>query len=160
MKRFFILSAAIAMLGAGAVFAQEEQEQVQVRVQSREEQPAQSQSSASQGTEEAAENPDDTTVHVITIEDDYSEMHPTANSVTLQLQYTPLTEEGLFIYTCPQSSFDLGDAMNVARAVYEDFVRENPYSHRQRLGKDRQTYFRDDNGIRMATYISRVVFTR
>lgn len=137
MKKIFILAAAV-FFTAGITFAQ----------------------TAAAQPLEATDSYADKTTNVIQIEDKYADMHPKASSVTLQLEWTPLTGEALFTYTCTQSSFDIGEAMNVGIAVYEEFAAENNLKHKQYAEKDRTKYFKDDNGIRMATYTSKVIFTK
>lgn len=157
MKQSVILAIILTLIGAGVVFAQEQEETVQP---SEEQTTQQSQSTGTQSLEEPEIDLDDTATRVINVEDKYGYLHPTASNVTLQLQFTPLTGEVIFTYTCTQSSFDLGEAMNVAMAVHEDFARENQFKHKQYAEKDKRRYFKDENGVRMTTYTSKVIFTR
>lgn len=138
MKKMLILIAALSF-AAGTVFAAE--------------------STISQ-TQEATDSYADTKTQVIEVEDKYPELHEKASTVSLQLEYTPLTGEVIFSYTCTQSSFDDGEAMNVAMAVYDDFAAEHKYKHKRYTAKDKKKYFKDDRGVRMVTYTSRVVFTK
>jgi hypothetical protein len=127
MKKIFAFCA-IALLAVGAVFAQ---------------------SSA----EEAANPPVDISTQVRQIEDVYAEFHPTAKSVTIDLEYTPLTGEVILNYTCMAASFDQGEAMNTVDAVLEEFGIENQFTRKPTfVRKDRIRYYKDGRDIRMATY--------
>ncbi len=101
-----------------------------------------------------------TKIQEITIEDTYSEMHPRAKTVSLSIDYTPLTGEVRFYYKCMAASFDQGEAMNTAMAVFEKFALENQYRHYSYQEKDRTKYSKDGRGVRMATYESHVLFRR
>ena len=164
MKKTFILVTAM-LFAAGIVFAQTEDEAVQ-------EQPAETEAAeteesegeeAESGDEEEksslAQDPEDQEPKIIELEDKYEEMHPKAHSVTLKLEWTPISGEATFTYTCLQASFDVGEAMNVAIAVYEEFARDNNFKHYKYVRKDRKKYFKDGD-IKMATYTSRVVFKK
>ena len=168
MKKTFILVATM-LLATGIVFAQTEDETV-------EEQPAETETAEAQesegegeeaesGDEESeeksslAQDPNDTEPKVIELEDKYEEMHPKAHSVTLKLEWTPISGEATFTYTCLQASFDVGEAMNVAIAVYEEFARDNNFKHYKYVRKDKKKYFKDGD-MKMATYTSRVVFKK
>ena len=128
---------AVALLTAGALFAQ----------------------TAGNSNLEAANSYADITTQVIDIEDVYGYLHPNAKNVKIQLEYTPLTGTVRLYYTCLAASFDQGEAMNTAMAVYENFAIENQYKHYTYQGKDRTRYFKENN-IRMAEYCSYVNFTR
>lgn len=78
----------------------------------------------------------------------------------VRLEYTPITGEVRLYYTCLAVTFDAGDAMNTALAVYEDFATDNQYKHYKYMQKDKTRYYKDENGLRMAEYRSYVVFTR
>ena len=106
-----------------------------------------------------AQDPNDTEPKIIELEDKYEEMHPKASSVTLKLEWTPISGEATFTYTCLQASFDVGEAMNVAIAVYEEFARDNGFKHYKYVRKDKKKYFKDGD-MKMATYTSRVVFKK
>ena len=166
MKKTFILVATM-LLATGIIFAQTEDEAV-------EEQPAETEAAEAQegegeeaesGDEESeeksslAQDPNDTEPKVIELEDKYEEMHPKAHSVTLKLEWTPISGEATFTYTCLQASFDVGEAMNVAIAVYEEFARDNNFKHYKYVRKDKKKYFKDGD-MKMATYTSRVVFKK
>ena len=164
MKKTFILVTAM-LFAAGIVFAQTEDEAVQ-------EQPAETEAAeteesegeeAESGDEEEksslAQDPEDQEPKIIELEDKYEEMHPKAHSVTLKLEWTPISGEATFTYTCLQASFDVGEAMNVAIAVYEEFARDNNFKHYKYVRKDRKKYFKDGD-MKMATYTSRVVFKK
>ena len=171
MKKMFILTTAM-LLAAGIVFAQTEEDVAQ-------EQPAETEVAATEEgetdegeTEEAesadeeaeeksslAQDPNDTEPKIIELEDKYEEMHPKAHSVTLKLEWTPISGEATFTYTCLQASFDVGEAMNVAIAVYEEFAHDNNFKHYKYVRKDRKKYFKDGD-MKMATYMSRVVFKK
>ncbi|WP_443736788.1 hypothetical protein [Treponema sp.] len=107
-----------------------------------------------------AQTAEERATQVIKIEDKYADLHPKTKSVNLELEYTPLTGEVRFYYTCMAASYDQGEAMNTAMAVYENFAKENKFKHYSYKGKDKTKYFKDDRNVRMATYVSYVVFTR
>ena len=165
MKKTFILVATM-LLATGIIFAQTDDEAV-------EEQPAETEAAETQesegeesesGDEEEeksslAQDPNDTEPRIIELEDKYEEMHPKAHSVTLKLEWAPISGEATFTYTCLQASFDVGEAMNVAIAVYEEFARDNNFKHYKYVRKDKKKYFKDGD-MKMATYTSRVVFKK
>ncbi len=137
MKKIIILATTF-ILAVGMAFAQEETEELYG----------------------PAGAPVDTSTKIISVEDKYADSHPKAKSVELQLVWTPLTDEVVFTYTCPQSSFDRGEAMNVAVAVYEEFAAEHNFKHKTYLEKDKTKYYKTEQGLRMATYTSKVVFKK
>lgn len=102
----------------------------------------------------------DISTQVIFLDDNYAEFHQKAKRVDLQMEYTPLTGEVRFYYTCMAANFEQGEAMNTALAVYEDFAAKNQFKKYTYQGKDRTRYYKDARDIRMAQYISYVVFTR
>ncbi|MCH5291618.1 MAG: hypothetical protein J1D88_07700 [Treponema sp.] len=105
----------------------------------------------------------DTTTRTIKVEDteELQQLHPKARtSVTIELEYTPLTGEVHFYYTCLAGLFDQGEAMNTAMAVYENFAKEQGYKHYTYNKKDKTKWFKDDRKVRYAKYHSWVIFTR
>ena len=172
MKKTFILATAM-LLAAGIVFAQTEDEVVEeqpaeAEVAASEEEETESEGEAEEAetadeeTEEKsslAQDPNDPEPKIIELEDKYEEMHPKAHSVTLKLAWTPISGEATFTYTCMQASFDVGEAMNVAIAVYEEFAKDNNFKHYKYVRKDKKKYFKDGD-MKMATYMSRVVFKK
>ena len=109
-----------------------------------------------QGTDSYA----DTKTRIIKVEDKYADQHVKAKTVDLQMEYTPLTGDVIFYYVCMQSSYDQGEAMNTAMAVFEDFALENKYKHYVYTNKDKSHPYKDERGIKMMRYTSRVRFTR
>ena len=101
----------------------------------------------------------DTATLVKTIEDKYAAQHPKAKTVSLEYEYSPLTGEVRFYYTCLSASFDQGEAMNTAMAFFEDFAVQENYKHYAYKKKDKTKYFKD-GPARKTTYISYVLFTR
>lgn len=102
---------------------------------------------------EAANPPVDISTTVRQIEDKYSAYHPTAANVELDLEYTPLTGEVIINYTCMAASFDQGEAMNTIDAILEDFSDENQFTRKPSfVRKDRTRYYKDERGLRMASY--------
>ncbi len=97
---------------------------------------------------------------VLQIEDKFDYLHPKAKTAKLTLEHTPLTGEVRFYYTCMASAYDQGEAMNTAMAVYEEFGEENKYKTKVYLSKDKTSYYKDERGVRMATYVSHVMFKR
>lgn len=102
----------------------------------------------------------DISTQIIKVEDKYADQHPSAKNVSIELEYTPLTGEVRLFYTCTQASYDQGEAMNTAIAVYEDFASEYKYRKYTYKAKDKTKNFKDGRNIRMTTYISNVIFTR
>lgn len=137
MKRFSALAVIFAFV-VGALFAQAAEETVA----------------------DVADIYADTKTQEITVEDVYGDMHPRARTVSIKLDYTPLTGEVRFYYKCMAGSFDQGEAMNTAMAVFEKFAIENQYKHYAYQEKDRTKYSKDGRGVRMATYESHVLFRR
>ena len=142
MKKIFMILAMTAVVFAG-VFAQEEDSKdKQLKA------------------ELAGAEKQDISTQVIQIEDKYADLHPSATNVTIELEYTPLTGEVRFYYTCMAASYQQGEAMNTAMAVYEQFAQDNQYYHYTYKAKDKTKYFKDGRDIKMATYRSYVIFTR
>ena len=104
--------------------------------------------------------PVDSKTRIIEVEDKYAEFHPKASNVKLEIEYTPLTDEVKFFYTCMAASYDQGEAMNTAMNVLLDFQKENQYMHYTYKAKDKTKYFKDDRNIKMTTYTSYVIFSR
>lgn len=105
----------------------------------------------------------DRTTRTITIEDKYADVHPTAPSVKITIEYTPLTNEVRLFYECLASNFEIGEAMNTAISVFTDFAADYGYKRYYYKEKDRTRYFRNqssEENIRMAQYTSHVYFTR
>ncbi|MBP5156433.1 MAG: hypothetical protein ILP18_00980 [Treponema sp.] len=142
MKKIMALVAALTFTVFGAVFAQNF-------------------GGTTTGGVEAADSYADRTTQVITVEDQYADLHPTANTVTLTMEYTPLTGEVHFYYECLQASYDQGEAMNTAMGVFQDFAAEHGYKHYYYKAKDKSKYFKDkETKQRMARYSSYVYFTK
>lgn len=139
MKKIITLLAAAALL-IGTVFAQTSEKELLAEITN-------------------ADTPDIST-RTIKVTKDYSFYHPTATLCDIELQYTPLTGELVFTYTCMAASFDQGEAMDTAIAVFLDFQKENQYTRYSYQAKDKTKYFKDSRGIKMATYRSVVVYTR
>lgn len=116
----------IALIAVGAVFAQTSQE---------------------------SDQKVDISTVVRQLEDSYADFHPTASRVELDLEYTPLTGEVIINYTCMAASFDQGEAMNTIDAILEDFSNENQFTRKPSfVRKDRTRYYKDERGLRMASY--------
>ena len=125
MKKLIALCT-IALIAVGAVFAQASQE---------------------------SEQKVDISTVVRQLEDSYADFHPTASRVELDLEYTPLTGEVIINYTCMAASFDQGEAMNTIDAILEDFSNENQFTRKPSfVRKDRTRYYKDERGLRMASY--------
>ena len=142
MKKIMALVAALTFTVFGAVFAQNF-------------------GGTTTGGVEAADSYADRSTHTITVEDKYADQHPTANTVTLTMEYTPLTGEVHFYYECLQASYDQGEAMNTAMGVFQDFAAEHGYKHYYYKAKDKSKYYKDkETKQRMARYSSYVYFTK
>ncbi len=102
----------------------------------------------------------DTSTQTIEVEDKYADQHPSASTVKMEIEWTPVTGVVRLYYTTMAASFDRGEAMNTAIAVYEDFAVENKYTRYTYSSKDRVRYYKDERGIRMAEYCSHVTFVR
>jgi hypothetical protein len=48
--------------------------------------------------------------------------------ISLTIEYTPITDEARFIYSCPRALFDQGTAMNVIKVRAAAFAKEKGYS--------------------------------
>ncbi len=108
---------------------------------------------AQTSAKEAANPQVDISTMVRQIEDTYSVYHPTASKVDLDLEYTPLTGEVIINYTCMAASFDQGEAMNTIDAILEEFGSENQFTRKPSfVRKDRTRYYKDERGLRMASY--------
>lgn len=127
MKKIFALCT-VALLAVGVVFAQT-------------------------SMEDAANPKVDISTQVRQLDDNYADFHPTAKSVSLDLEYTPLTGEVIINYTCMAASFDQGEAMNTIDAILEEFGIENQFTRKPTfVRKDRIRYYKDGRDLRMATY--------
>ena len=135
MKKLVALCT-IALVAVGAIFAQT-------------------------STQDAAAPNVDISTMVRQIDDDYAEFHPTASNVDLDLEYTPLSGEVIINYTCMAASFDQGEAMNTFDAILEDFAKENQFTTKPSfVRKDRTRYYKDERGLRMASFRRCVRFDR
>ena len=114
---------------------------------------------ASGGGVESLDSYADTRSITKTVEDKLASYHPKAKNVTIEYEWTPLTGELRFYYTCLAASFDQGEAMNTAMAFFEDFAAEQKYKHYSYKAKDKTKYFKD-GPARKTTYVSYVLFTR
>ena len=142
MKKIMAMVAALALTTFGAVFAQNF-------------------GGTTTGGAEAADSYADRTTQTITVTDNYADLHPTANTVTITMEYTPLTDEVHFYYECLAASYDQGEAMNTAMGVFQDFAIEHGYKHYYYKAKDKSKYYKDkDTKQRMAKYSSYVYFTK
>ena len=142
MKKIMALVAALTLTTFGVVFAQNF-------------------GGTSTGGAESADSYADRTTHTITVTDNYAELHPTATTVTLTLEYTPLTGEVHFYYECLAASYDQGEAMNTAMGVFQDFAAEQGFKHYYYKAKDKSKYYKDkETKQRMARYSSYVYFTK
>lgn len=142
MKKIMALLVALTLTSFGALFAQ-------------------NLGGTTSGGIEQSDSYADKTTHVITVEDKYADQHPTATSVTLTMEYTPVTGEVRFYYECLQASYDQGEAMNTAMGVFQDFAAEHGYRHYYYKAKDKTKYFKDkETKQRMARYSSFVYFTK
>ena len=61
---------------------------------------------------------EDTSTYHRVIEDKYAELHPTAPNVRIVMDYTPLTGEVRFYYSCLSAVFKQGEAMKTAMAIF------------------------------------------
>ena len=87
MKKIFML-AAVALFAFGSLFAQDADAIL-----------------AEVAAEESKEDANATQVIILEDNDLYKELHPKAKNVTLRIDYTPLTGEAIFQYTCVRSSY-------------------------------------------------------
>ncbi|MCI6441747.1 hypothetical protein [Treponema sp.] len=146
MKKIFML-AAVALFAFGSLFAQDADAIL-----------------AEVAAEESKEDANATQVIILEDNDLYKELHPKAKNVTLRIDYTPLTGEAIFQYTCVRSSYDKGEAMNVAMAVYQDFAAEHKYKHYRYADYKKGTFGVEKNfkegKIPYVSYSSRVIFTK
>lgn len=115
---------------------------------------------SSDNAEDVEQKAVDISTQIIRIEDKYASYHPKAKTVTLEIEYTPLTGEVYFHYICIAASYDQSDAMATAKAVFADFAKEYQYRDYNYNRKDKSKYYKDAKGIRMAEYVSNVFFVR
>ena len=143
MKKIFTV-AAVALLAVGSVFAQDAE-------------------AALPETEEEV-NQNETKIIILEDKDLYKELHPKAKKVELRLDYTPLTNEVFFTYTCVRSSYEKGEAMNVALAVYQDFAAEHGFKHYRYADDKKGTLGVEKNfkigKIPYVSYSSKVIFRK
>ena len=86
--------------------------------------------------------------------------HTTNKTATVQIEYTPLTDEAHIYYQCLSVSFDQGEAMNTVLACLQDFQKGNQYYSYKYLRKDSVKYYKDDKNMKYAQYHSYVKFNR
>lgn len=142
MKKIMALVVALTLTTFGAVFAQ-------------------NLGGTTTGGAEQSDSYADKSTQDITIEDKYADQHPTASTVKLTMEYTPMTGEVRFYYECLQASYDQGEAMNTAMGVFQDFAAEHGYKHYYYKAKDKSKYYKDkETKQRMARYSSYVYFTK
>ncbi len=110
---------------------------------------------------QSADSYADTRTFVYDIEDKYAEEHPSAKLVKLTLEFTPLTGDVRFFYSCLAASYDQGEAMDTARRVFQDIAKEMNFRNYSYKGKDKTKYYKDkQTKQRMAQYSSFVNFTK
>ncbi len=143
MKRIMLLLMVFVCAGISPVLAQNQYER------------------ASGGGAEASDSYADTKTFVYDIEDRYAAEHPSAKKVKLTLEYTPLTGDVRFLYSCLAGSFDQGEAMNTALSVFQSIKKEMGFRRYSYKAKDQTKYYMDkETGQRMAQYSSFVNFTK
>lgn len=86
--------------------------------------------------------------------------HTNDKNASVRIEYSPLYDEVRIYYTTLYVTFEKGEAMNTVIAVMEDFMKEHKYFHYRYLKKDRERYFKDDRGQRMAEYSSYLKLSR
>ena len=86
--------------------------------------------------------------------------HTTNKTATVQIEYTPLTDEAHIYYQCLSVSFDQGEAMNTVLECLDDFKKENMYYNYRYLRRDNTKFFKDDKNMKWAVYHSYVQFIR
>ena len=94
------------------------------------------------------------------LEDKYSELHPSASYVKLELNWTPADGSATIVYSCKSAVFDHSQAMNTVCKALKDFQSANQYSGFHYKKKDKTKYITDEAGNKFAMYTSSVVFTR
>lgn len=147
MKKIFMF-AVVSLFAFGSIFAQD------------------ANAVTSQEESVAEESVDQNATQIIMLEDIdlYKELHPKAKNVTLRIDYTPLTHEAIFTYTCVRSSYEKGEAMNVAIAVYQDFAEQHNYKHYRYADYKKGTLGVEKNfkegKIPYVSYSSRVIFKK
>jgi len=99
-------------------------------------------------------------IEQIPIEDIYAEYHPSAKIVQLSIEYLPSSNLARFYYKCLEGSYEQGEAMNTAIAVYEDFMIKHKYKHKKYASKDTVSYVKDKSGLKWAIYSSSVVLSK
>jgi hypothetical protein len=86
---------------------------------------------------------DPTKVEVITENQD--------RGISLTIEYTPITDEARFIYSCPSALFDQGAAMNAIKVRAAAFVKERGYSF---YTHQRQDVMNASSAQKITTYTS------
>ncbi len=146
MKKIFTL-AAVALFALGSIFAQDADAIL-----------------ADVAAEEEKNDPNATQIIMIEDNNEYKMLHEKAKVVELRIDYTPLTHEAFFTYTCVRSSYDKGEAMNVAMAVYQDFAAEHKYKHYRYADVKKGTFGVEKHfkkgKIPYVSYSSRVIFSK
>ncbi|MBQ0039915.1 MAG: hypothetical protein KBS64_05770 [Treponema sp.] len=146
MKKIFTL-AAVALFAVGSIFAQDADAIL-----------------AEVAAEESAADPNATQVIILEDLDVYKSLHEKAKNVELRIDYTPLSNEAIFTYTCVRSSYEKGEAMNVAMAVYQDFAAEHKYKHYRYADYKKGTFGVEKHfkkgKIPYVSYSSRVIFSK
>lgn len=92
---------------------------------------------------------------------------------TITMEYSPLYNEVRISYTCMMQQYERGDAMNTVMAVLLDFQdlqkytnadgetnTKERYYHYSYLVPDKEKYFKNERGFKMAQYISYVKFSK
>ncbi|GMO62473.1 MAG: hypothetical protein Ta2A_09110 [Treponemataceae bacterium] len=74
---------------------------------------------------------------------------------SITIEYTAVTDEARFVYTCPSALFDRGEAMNRIKQRATTFTRERKYYFYTYTRPDSTKF---DNENKMAVYTSYVKF--
>lgn len=89
------------------------------------------------------------------------------------IEYSPLYDEVRIYYTCMMTQYERGEAMNTVLAVLQDFLvlteytnaegdayTKERYYHYNYLVPDKEKYFKNERGFKMAQYISYLKFSK
>lgn len=115
---------------------------------------AQEAANATAGTD--ASQYDERTIRVIVPE----KQHITDKTASVRIEYRPMYDDARIYYTSMYVTYDKGEAMNTVMACLQDFMVDNQYYHYQYMARDRERYYKNENGRNMAEYMSYVKFTR
>lgn len=109
-----------------------------------------------QELEEDEVPPLDMSVQTIVPED----QHTQNKTAQVQIEYQQGLDEVRIYYTCLEVSFKEDEARETIRQCLNDFQLEHNYYGYKYMRDDRLSYKKNARGLKQATYMSQVKFTR